>query len=162
MQVPHHGLKNLLGARIGSTFHLVEYRLRDLFQVFDNHRFRPPRRERTGSKGSGGSEGSRGKEKSPTHIRIRKVLSFTSFISFTSSPSFLLRPVYLMGLGATPAGFRTTSSYALSSSRTQNHSAISQPGSSLWSLGGLTQGFVYALGSSMMICNSKVSGFNRR
>jgi hypothetical protein len=59
--------------------------------------------------------------------------------------------------GATPAGFRTTSSYALSSSGTQNHSAISQSGSSLCSFGGLIHGFVYALGSSMMICNSRVS-----
>ncbi len=54
--------------------------------------------------------------------------------------------------GAPPAGFRTAWSYSLFSSRTQNHSAISQPGSSLWSLGGLTQGLVYTLGSSMMIC----------
>jgi hypothetical protein len=62
-----------------------------------------------------------------------------------------------LGEGATLAGFLTTSSYALSSSKTQNHSAISQVGSSLWSLGGLTQAFMYDLASSMMICIFKVS-----
>src|SRR4029077_19246063 len=137
MQVPHHGLENLLGARIRRTFHLIQNRLRDLFQAFDYHRFRSPRRGSTGNGGSRGSEGSRGKEKSPRRKWMREVLSFTSFASFTSFTSsisitsFLLRLVYLLGSGATPAGFRTTSPSALSSSRTQNHSAIAQPGSSL-------------------------------
>src|SRR5580658_6931252 len=69
----------------------------------------------------------------------------------------LLPALYLLDAGTTPAGFRTTSSYALSSSAAQNHSAISQPDSSLWSLGGLTQGFVYDLGSTIVTCSSKVS-----
>src|SRR3979490_3097380 len=65
-------------------------------------------------------------------------------------------------VGATPEGFLACSSYACSSDVAQNHSAISQVGSSLWSLGGLTQTFVYDLGSSMMICCCRVSWFNRR
>src|SRR5579863_2801611 len=68
------------------------------------------------------------------------------------------RHVYLLGAAEIPpAGFLIVLLYAFSSSMTQNHSAISQVGSSLWSLGGLTQTFVYALGSSMMICISRVS-----
>src|SRR5579871_3135938 len=51
------------------------------------------------------------------------------FVLRIASRSFIA-DVYL-DAGATPAGFRTVSSYDLSSSGMQNHSAISQPGSSL-------------------------------
>ena len=37
MQVPHHGFKNFFGACIRRAFHLIQHRLRDLFQVFDDH-----------------------------------------------------------------------------------------------------------------------------
>src|SRR6266481_6678144 len=78
-------------------------------------------------------------------------------LHFPCLPFFPFQHIYLGVVENPPAGFLIVSLYALSSSMTQNHSAISHVGSSLWSLGGFTQIFAYALGSSMVICNSNVS-----
>lgn len=58
-------------------------------------------------------------------------------------PFVLSRCVYLLGAVVPPPdGFLTSLSYVCNSLDAQNHSAISHFGSSLWSLGGLTQAFV--------------------
>src|SRR5882757_1922193 len=94
--------------------------------------------------------------KAQTQILTKALERFPLFkVIFPFVFSELHDCVYL--LGATPEGFLTWSSYVCSSDVAQNHSAISQVGSSLWSLGGLTQVLVYDFGSSMMICCSRVS-----
>jgi hypothetical protein len=91
--------------------------------------------------------------RAPTREWTGRVLSF---IFFTSK--FYLRFVYLPGSADLPPdGFLTSLSYVCNSLDAQNHSAISHFGSSLWSFGGLTQTFVYDLGSSMTICCWSVS-----